>query len=364
MSLAQQIPVVDLTALNGADPQAAKAAQAALNEGLSTFGLIFIKGHGIDTEALEAFYDQFVNFTRLPRAKKDPLGGDAIWYQRGYTPPNTEQAVAATGQPDFKECYFAAPIPTDPKMAAEYPQIFAENVWPEGHDGFKAAYLSLGAQLHAIGLDLLRGAALALSLEGEAFTQSTDGAPHLSRALRYLPLASEQVGNVLWGEEHTDFNLITILPGGRFFNPAGEMAGRPDEGSGLYLRTRATDEFPAGQRLRGVPPEGCIVAQVGQQLEILSGGHFQATPHVITPPETVGWTRCSLAHFVHVHPHSMLSPLPEFRNSQSIESYRPAVLAGTYALKTLVDIGLAPPSELDRLGYRHYDRLDGQRKLD
>jgi hypothetical protein len=33
------------------------------------------------------------------------------------------------------------------------------------------------------------------------------------------------------------------------------------------------------------------------------------------------------------------------------------VLAGTYAIKTLVDIGLAPREALDKLGYRHYDRL-------
>jgi hypothetical protein len=37
------------------------------------------------------------------------------------------------------------------------------------------------------------------------------------------------------------------------------------------------------------------------------------------------------------------------------------VLAGTYGLKTLVDIGLAPQSALAKLGYRHYDRLDAMR---
>jgi len=37
------------------------------------------------------------------------------------------------------------------------------------------------------------------------------------------------------------------------------------------------------------------------------------------------------------------------------------VLAGTYALKTLVDIGLAPPRAIDALGYRHYDRLEAMR---
>jgi hypothetical protein len=40
-----------------------------------------------------------------------------------------------------------------------------------------------------------------------------------------------------------------------------------------------------------------------------------------------------------------------------VRAYSPPVLAGTYAIKTLVDIGLAPPSAIEKLGYRHYDRL-------
>ena len=47
--------------------------------------------------------------------------------------------------------------------------------------------------------------------------------------------------------------------------------------------------------------------------------------------------------------------LPDRRNAPV--PTRPPVLAGTYAIKTLVDIGLAPPSALDGLGYRHYARL-------
>ena len=53
----------------------------------------------------------------------------------------------------------------------------------------------------------------------------------------------------------------------------------------------------------------------------------------------------------------MLFPLPHFRDRESVAAYSPPVLAGTYAIKTLVDIGLAPPNAIDKLGYRHYDRL-------
>jgi hypothetical protein len=109
--------------------------------------------------------------------------------------------------------------------------------------------------------------------------------------------------------------------------------------------------------VRGTAPAGCIVAQVGQQLEILTGGRFLATPHVITAPHTPGWSRLSAAHFVHLHSHQTVFPLPPFRTPEAVRAYAPPVLAGTYSIKTLVDIGLAPPSALGKLGYRHYDRL-------
>ena len=68
-----------------------------------------------------------------------------------------------------------------------------------------------------------------------------------------------------------------------------------------------------------------------------------------------------MAHFIHVHSLQQLFPLPAFRTPEARRSYGPPVLAGTYSLKTLVDIGLAPREALDQLGYRHYGRLDAIR---
>ena len=102
---------------------------------------------------------------------------------------------------------------------------------------------------------------------------------------------------------------------------------------------------------------------MGQQLEILTGGTFLATPHVITAPGVSGWSRQSAAHFMHVHTGKVLFPLPRFCTPEVARAYAPPVLAGTYDIKTLVDIGLAPASALDQLGYRHYDRLNRQRAI-
>ena len=360
----QRIPTIDLAVLNGDTPAAQQAAQALI-DGLSTFGLVYVSGHGIDAPLLEGFYAEFIDFTGEPDADKRALGGEDIWHQRGWTPPSTEKAVVAGGQPDFKECYFAAPIPVDAACIDEYPEIFAPNVWPPNRPTFEALYMQLGRSLHAVGAALLEGVERGMDLARGELLGRIEGGSHVTRALRYLPLNAEQIEQkVVWGEEHTDFNLLTILPGGRFYDPQGAQCASPDPSAGLYLRSRPTTENPAGERVRGTPPKGCIVVQVGQQLEILTGGRLLATPHVITAPKFEDYTRCSMAHFIHLHPLQLLRPLAPFATDAARAAYRPSVLAGTYSLKTLVDIGLAPRTALAQLGYRHYNRLATQRAND
>ena len=352
------VPTVDLGDLAHHDRGIRQAACTKILEGFGTYGLIYVLGHGIDFALRDRLFERFARFTDRSEGEKQPYNRGDIWFQRGWTPPNTERAVVAGGQPDFKECFFAAPLPVDDTLALEYPEICAPNIWPDDDVAFAREHTELGRALHETGATILMGLAMSLGLPSRCFDHRLAGAPHVFRLLRYLPLDEAQVSKgVLWGEEHTDFNLLTLLPGGRFLDPAGEPCERPDEGSGLYLRTRPTEEHPDGIKIRGVAPEGCIVAQVGQQLEILTGGSVLATPHVITAPTTAGYTRVSGAHFLHLHGHQMVFPFEAFRTPQTVRAYSPPVLAGTYAIKTLVDIGLAPPSALDALGYRQYGRL-------
>ena len=360
------IPSVDLDDLASTDLARRKRAAEALRTAFAQYGLVYVFGHGIDGAKLRELYDAFRAFVARPEADKRPYARADLWFQRGWTPPNTETAVAGGGQPDFKECYFATPFEPDPMLKADYPEIYPDNVWPEPEPaGFREGTLWLGKRLHDIGLTLLRGAAVALSLPEGTFVDVCDRAAHVTRLLHYLPLSDAQVGKgILWGEEHTDFNLLTLLPGGQFYDPQGLAARKPDDASGLFLRTRATKEHPTGIKVPGRPPEGAIVAQVGQELEILTGGAFLATPHVITAPNAARWTRLSAAHFIHVQGNATLYPLEPFRTPEAVRACRPPVLAGTYSLKTLVDIGLAPKSALDKLGYRHYDRLDEMREVE
>ncbi len=353
-----EIPVVDLNELTSPRTEVRAQAAAAIRRAFGHYGLVYLRNHGVDIDLLEAFYDTFLEFTDRPEADKRKMSGGDIWYQRGWTPPNTEKAVVAGGQPDFKECFFITPEEPEAAIQREYPEIYASNMWPDDAETFQTSYSELSRQLQQVGVNLLRGCAAALGLSPHLFETAVDGGPHVTRALRYIPLTDEQVGTgVLWGEEHTDFNLLTILPGGRFLDAQGQRCAKPDPKAGLYLRTRPSPEHPNGQKVQGKTPEGCIVAQVGQQLEVLTGGEFLATPHVVEAPDTPGYSRVAMAHFVHLHVHEKLFPLEPFQNDQTVRGYGPPVMVGTYNLKTLVDIGLAPQEALDRLGYTQYERL-------
>lgn len=355
------IPTVDLADIDSGDATRRERATAALREAFGIYGLAYVKGHSVDFEATLRFYDSFRTFVERPLADKQRFARADLWFQRGWTPPNTEVAVASGGQPDFKECYFVAPYEAEAELQLQYPELYPPNVLTDD-PLFAEGAISLGRALHEAGEKLLEGCADALDVPKHTFLDAVNGGAHVTRVLNYLPLDEAQIAaKALWGEEHTDFNLLTLLPGGQFYDPAGAPARKPNDKSGLFLRTRPTAEHPQGIQVPGRAPEGCIVVQVGQQLEILTGGEFVATPHVITAPGLTGWSRLASAHFMHAQANQRLYPLEKFRTPESMRAYGPPVLAGTYSIKTLVDIGLAPKSALEKLGYRHYDRLESMR---
>ncbi|HED65544.1 MAG TPA: isopenicillin N synthase family oxygenase [Planctomycetes bacterium] len=351
---APAIPLVDAGALVDARPETLAKIDLAFSE----YGILHVSGHGIGEADLAALYRIFAAFCARPEDEKRRIARPDLWYQRGWSPPDTERAIAAGGQGDFKECFFAALDEPAQRDRARFPEIHARNVWPEGLPEFAPALRRVAAALQDLGLAILGACEAALGLGPGAITRLLAGGPHVSRLLRYLPLDDAQLeSGVLWGENHTDFCALTLLPGGLFVTPEGDPLGASapcDPRAGLFLTTRGGDEVP------GTAPAGSLVVQVGQQLEILTGGRFLATPHEIRAPRTPSVARLSLAHFMHVATEEVLFPLEPFQSAEAVERYRPPVLAGTYDLTVLADIDLAPPAARERLGYPNQARIASQ----
>ena len=95
------IPTIDLAELASSDRAVRMSAANAIKEGFAIYGLVYVANHGVDLALRERVFDRFVEFTNRAPAEKEKLNRPDIWYQRGWTPPNTEQAVVAGGQPSM-----------------------------------------------------------------------------------------------------------------------------------------------------------------------------------------------------------------------------------------------------------------------
>ncbi|MEZ4459783.1 MAG: 2-oxoglutarate and iron-dependent oxygenase domain-containing protein [bacterium] len=91
------IPVVDLEDLSSPNPIRQNRASEAIVDGFGQYGLIYIQNHGIEDSELTAFYDAFRGFVARPLAEKQKMSKPDIWYQRGWTPPETEQGSSPVG---------------------------------------------------------------------------------------------------------------------------------------------------------------------------------------------------------------------------------------------------------------------------
>lgn len=90
------------------------------------------------------------------------------------------------------------------------------------------------------------------------------------------------------------------------------------------------------------------VGQVGQQFEILTGGRFLATFHVIEAPEQPGYTRTAMAHFVQLHSEQRLFLLSCFQTEESIRTYGPQGPAGARRHLLAQDVGGYRPGAQER----------------
>ena len=133
-----------------------------------------------------------------------------------------------------------------------------------------------------------------------------------ARLLYYFPQQEEQNAPKArvfddWCGWHTDHGSLTaLLP--------GMLTGASDKNSvasdslkpGLYIKTIGNEI----ERLVHVDlAQDSLGFQLGETLEILSGGSFEATPHAVKAPQNLSMGRASLAVFLQPSATQILPPL-------------------------------------------------------
>ena len=305
-----QIPIIDFDDLVNCNEN----STTTLGQAFHDIGFVFIKIPRI-TSMLPEIFKEFKKVFDLSEDIKHKYAHPEIFYQRGWTPPFTEHAVVCLrqGMPaDAKENWFMGPeFDDNPNRAISF--NFAKNIWPEEVPEFEPAMRKLYAALYACGQEVLRGVGRYMGKSEGYFDAMIKDGPTLLRAINYPPIKEEQVGKVIWGCQHTDINLATVLP-------ASTRAG-------LWIRRRD------GKWMPGNAPINCVLSQVGDMLQYLTAREFISAWHEVRAPEhstTEG--RLSAAMFIHAHPDFLLDP----KNSRF-----PPIKASDLLYKRLKAIGLA-----------------------
>jgi len=218
----------------------------------------------------------------------------------------------------------------DEELVAKYPCYCRPNVWPaqdgcpEGLEGLEGAFKELGGLMYRVGMELLDACA---GLVGEARfdpAQVSDPTCSRGRLLCYLPERGDDAGAAaavasspsspsspsssssttrMWCGWHVDHGALTALCPAMYLDAADrEVAGStqtpassspsPSKPPGLYIRTRR------GALLRASIRKDSLAFQVGEALEKISEGAFEATPHCVYASDSKDVTRCTMALFM------------------------------------------------------------------
>jgi isopenicillin N synthase-like dioxygenase len=314
MSVAKNIPTVDLNDYTSGDAAARSRLIDTLGEGLSEFGFLNVEGHGIDSSLIRGTYDLWKRFFELPDEVKRRYAG-VEGGARGYTPFGVEHAKD-NPLPDLKEFWH---IGQEPPEGHPYRREYPENVWPAEIPEIRQPTQRLYSSLERVAENLLRALAEYFDMPRDAFASMMTVGNSILRVIHYPPVRPDQAPAVR-AAAHEDINLITLL------------CEATD--SGLEILTRQ------GEWMAVETGPGQIVVDAGDMLSRFTNEVVPAATHrVVNPAENAARDRYSMPFFVHPYSACDLTIGERFVTADNPPKY-PPITAGQFLEQRLREIGL------------------------
>jgi isopenicillin N synthase-like dioxygenase len=243
----------------------------------------FFYGRGVDlpTRLFGNLLSAAQRFFALPEDEKMRVYIGRSRNHRGYVPEGEE--VFGGGTRDRKEAFdLGLDLPADdPDYLAGNPML-GPNQWPPV-DGFRESVTTYYEAVRALGDLLFRAFAMALGQSPDFFDSHLTKPPSQLRLIHYPYDA--QARDVVGIGAHTDYECFTLLrstcPGLEVLNGAGQWIDVP-------------------------PLDDALVVNIGDMLEIWSGGRFVATTHRV---RKVAEQRYSFPLFFSVDYETVVRPL-------------------------------------------------------
>ena len=105
-----------------------------------------------------------------------------------------------------------------------------------------------------------------------------------------------------WCGWHNDHGSLTGLVPAIYHDEQGNIVSSPDENAGLYIKSR-NGELVGPVKI----PENALAFQVGETMQVHTGGFLHATPHAVRGCQTDGISRSTFAVFMEPEYHSSMS---------------------------------------------------------
>jgi len=256
------IPILDVSGLYTGNPADARAVAETLRGYLETVGFLYVSGHRVPREDVEAVRSMSRAFFALPDEQKLKLKIDKNF--RGYLPFNgstiVTSSVAKVSKPNQSESiFFMHEVAADDPDALAGKPLQGPNQWPSEAElpGFHATIDRYVAEMSALARELVGAISISLGLPPESMDRYFEKPTTFLRLLHY-PTQPEEAG--LFGSApHTDYGYITLLA--------------QDDVGGLEVKNKAGDWIPAP------PIPDTFVMNVGDILARWSNDLFVSTPH-------------------------------------------------------------------------------------
>ncbi|MDB4837595.1 isopenicillin N synthase family oxygenase [Marinomonas sp.] len=247
----QQIPIIDISMLytkNHMEGQ--EKIVAAVKHAAEHVGFFYIKGHAIPSTTIQNLKHTAKHFFDIPMEDKMKSYIGKSSNHSGYVPEGEEQFYGA--KVDKKEAF---DVNFDAINTTFRRPMIGPNQWPD-HPNFKNHVSAYYDQAFQLGKLMFKCFSLALNLPENTFDDKLECPPNQLRLI-YYPYDSEAVDKGGIGA-HTDYECFTLLlptaDGLEVLNGDGDWINAP------FI-------------------ENTLVVNIGDMMEIISNGRFQATSH-------------------------------------------------------------------------------------
>ena len=281
------LPIFDISTLRLApySPQARQQAER-LREICHAQGFCYLTGHGLEEKA-EAVFTMMKQFFALPRADRLALDINNSPAFRGYTVLGDERTKGARDWRDQMDFSLDMPAPHLGPQDPDWLKLRGPNQWPDALPAMKPLINAWLADMYEIGKTVLSALSMGLGLEADYFDPYfTPRGDDRLKLIRYrVPEDGGTEQGVGW---HHDTGFLTFIV--------------QDEIGGLQVDID-------GQIIDAVPMKGAMIMNLGEMLQVATGGYLRATPHRVKSPPP-GRERLSIAYFFNPKLEARFAPIP------------------------------------------------------